>query len=101
TRYRGVVADIERAVLRPTEARQGRSRLRAIEFMRENLSKPLTLRQVSRVAGFAPHYFSRLLKEEEGMTFERYLQTLRLEHSKQTLAGTSLPIARVAELSGF
>jgi AraC-like DNA-binding protein len=99
--YRRAVADIERAILRPTAVRQSRSRRRAIAFIRENLNKPLSLRQVSRVAGFAPNYFSQLLKAEEGMGFERYLQTLRLEQAKQTLAGTSLPIARVAELSGF
>ncbi len=99
--YRSVVADVERSILQPTAARQGRSKRRAIAFMRANLGKPLTLRQVSRVAGFAPHYFSRLLKAEQGVGFELYLQTLRLEHAKQTLAGTSLPIGRAAELSGF
>jgi AraC-like DNA-binding protein len=99
--YRGVVVDIERAISSPTAARHGRSRRRAVAFMRENLGKPITLQQVSKVAGFAPYYFSRLLKAEEGVTFERYLQTLRLGRAKETLAGTSLPIGRVAELSGF
>jgi AraC-like DNA-binding protein len=99
--YRGVVTDIERALESPIAARQNRSTRRALRFMREHLSEPLTLAQVARVAGFAPNYFSRLLKREEGVTFERYLQTLRLEHAKYALRSTSLTVERVAQVSGF
>jgi YesN/AraC family two-component response regulator len=99
--HRAVVAELERTIDRPTAARQGRSRRRAVAFMRDNLGKPLTLAQVSRVAGFAPHYFSRLLKREEGVSFELYRQKLRIDHAKQTLAATNLPIGRVAELAGW
>jgi AraC-like DNA-binding protein len=99
--YRSVVADIEGAIRAPTQARQDRSTRRALRFMREHLSEPLTLPQVSRVAGFAPGYFSRLLKREVGSTFDRHLQQLRLERAKQALAGTSLSVERVAQLAGF
>jgi two-component system response regulator YesN len=56
---------------------------------------------VARVAGFAPDYFSTLLKEEEGTTFEQYVQRHRLERAKHLLSGTSMSIGRVAYLSGF
>ena len=52
--YRGVVVDIERALHSPTAARQDRSTRRALRFIREHLGEPLTLPQVSRIAGFAP-----------------------------------------------
>jgi AraC-like DNA-binding protein len=99
--YRGVVADIEAAIGNPVAARQNRSARRALRFMRAHLSERLTLGQVAKVAGFAPNYFSRLLKREQGVTFERCLQTLRLEHAKHTLISTSLTVERVAQLSGF
>jgi AraC-like DNA-binding protein len=99
--YRSVVSDIEIAIQSPTQARQDRSTRRALRFMREHLSDPLTLPQVSRVAGFAPGYFSRLLQREVGATFDRHLQKLRLERAKQALAGTTLSVERVAQLAGF
>jgi YesN/AraC family two-component response regulator len=99
--YRNVVALVERAIESPTSARQHRSTQRARKFMRDHAGEPLTLAQVARVAGFAPDYFSRLLKRDEGMTFDHYLQAIRLARAKQTLATTTLSVERVARLSGF
>lgn len=99
--YRRIVADIERAIETPTTARQERSTRRALLFVHEHLAEPLRLGRVARIAGFAPDYFSRLLKEEEGLSFERYVQKHRLERAKHLLAGTVLGVGRVAQLSGF
>ena len=99
--YRGVVSEIERAILAPTTARQGRSTRRALLYMRERLAEPLSLAEVSRVAGFAPDYFSRLLRREEGLTFELCLQRMRLERAKHMLASTPLRVTRIAQLTGF
>jgi AraC-like DNA-binding protein len=99
--YRRVAADLERAVHNPTPARQTRSTERALQFMREHLADPLTLAQVARVAAFAPGHFSKLLKREQGLTFERYLQSLRLERAKHMLTSTALHVESVAQRSGF
>src|SRR6185369_11330731 len=99
--YRRVVTDIERAIDTPTVARQERSTRRALRFVHEHLAEPMSLARVARIAGFAPDYFSRLLKEEEGLGFEQYVQKRRLERAKQLLAGTKLGIGRIAQLSGF
>ena len=86
---------------RPPFTRQGRSTQRALAFMRENLAEPLTLEQVATVAGFAPDSFSRLLKRDEGLNFDGYLQRMRLERAKHRLTSTQVPLGRVAQLSGF
>ncbi len=99
--YRRVVSDIESAVAGPTQARQDRSTRRALTFMREHLGEPLTLGQVARAAGFAPDYFSRLFKRNEGMTFEHSTQQLRVERAKQVLDETSLSVDGVRQLCGF
>jgi two-component system response regulator YesN len=99
--YRNVIALVEHAITSPTSARRSRSTQRALRFMRDHCAEPLTLAQVSRVAGFAPDYFSRLLKRDEGMTFDRCLQRLRLARAKQTLATTTLNVEQVARISGF
>jgi transcriptional regulator GlxA family with amidase domain len=45
------------------------------------LAEPLTLARVARVAGFAPDYFSRLFKRDEGMTFTSYVQEARVDRA--------------------
>jgi AraC-like DNA-binding protein len=99
--YRRVVAGIERAMQSPTRAHRARSAQRALAFVREHLSEPLTLTEVARVAGYAPDYFSRLVKRAEGSTFEQYLQTLRLDRAKQLFTSTSLSVEQIARRVGY
>ena len=99
--YRRVVADMEEALQQPVEAHQERSLRRAVAFIRDHVSEPLNLTLVARHAGFAPNYFSRLFKRREKVTFERYVQDLRIARAKEMLARTTLSIERVGQLSGF
>jgi AraC-like DNA-binding protein len=99
--YRQVVASLSEAVRRPVPARRHRSVQRAVEYMHKHYREALSLQAVSRVAGFAPNYFSALFKQREGMTFERYIRQLRIERAKQLLVSTDLDMQRVAQLSGF
>jgi AraC-like DNA-binding protein len=99
--YRRVVSDIESAIAGPTQARQDRGTRRALTFIRDHLREPLTLAQVARAAGFAPDYFSRLFRRNEGMTFEHYTQKVRVERAKQVLDETSLSVDGVRQLCGF
>jgi AraC-like DNA-binding protein len=99
--YRRVIADMSEAAQRPMAARQNRSLRRAVAYIHRHYAEPLRRATVARIAGFAPSYFSLLFKRTEKMTFERYVQDLRIERAKQLLAGTDLGMRRVAELSGF
>jgi AraC-like DNA-binding protein len=99
--YRTAIADASDAVLRPVPARHDRSMRGAIDYIRQHYSEKLSLKQVARVAGFYPSYFSELFKERERVTFEAYVARLRLERAKQLLASTEMDVTRVAELSGF
>jgi len=99
--YRRAVADIVSAVGQPTAARHDRSLRRAIEFLRQHYAERPTLKQVARVAGFAPNYFSQLFHQAQRMTFANYLVQLRLQRAQELLAGTSLSLDRVAQLSGL
>jgi len=99
--YRKFILDIRGAVEHSIGARQERGTQRAVAFIREHLSEQLTLSQVARLAGFAPGYFSKLFKQNEGTTFQRYLLALRLERAAEMLKGTKLGIERVRQLSGF
>ncbi|HEV8244436.1 MAG TPA: AraC family transcriptional regulator, partial [Polyangiaceae bacterium] len=99
--YRHAVGDIVNVVSQPVTARRDHSLRRAEEYLRTHYQEPVTLERVARVAGFAPSYFSELFHKKQGVTFERYLTTLRLERAKQLLSGTALSLQRVAQLCGF
>jgi len=99
--YRAAIADIESALLRPPEARRERSVRRAITFVRDHLSEPLSVAKVARVAGFAPRYFSKLFVESEKKSFHRYVLEMRLERAKHMLLSTTLSAEKVGQLAGF
>jgi AraC-like DNA-binding protein len=99
--YRKVIADVELALDRPRDAHKDRSLRRAIAFIREHASEPLGLAKVSRVAGFAPGYFSKLFRRTEGITFREYTQKLRIRQAGQMLLSTTLSAEKVGHLCGF
>lgn len=99
--YRRAVADMAAAVEKPVPARHDRSLRRAVDYIHQRYSEPLSAPKVASVAGFAPKYFSYLFKQRERMTFAAYLRRVRIERARQLLGGTDLNLARVADLSGF
>jgi AraC-like DNA-binding protein len=99
--YRRLVSEIQSVLKSPTSARQERNLQQALAYIGEHLGDPLKLAQVARVAGFAPGYFSKLFKREQGVAFEQYVRDLRLERAKQMLTDTNLSVERVQRFSGF
>jgi AraC-like DNA-binding protein len=99
--YRRAVADLSGATKGPVAARHDRSMRAALEHTAQHYAEPLRAAAVAKVAGFAPKYFSRLFRQHEGTTFEKYLRGLRVERAQFLLASTELDIERVARLSGF
>jgi AraC-like DNA-binding protein len=99
--YRQLVMDIEHALRSATPARHDRGARRALAFVRDHLGEPMTLVDVARVAGFAPAYFSKLLKRREGVSFEHFVRRLRIERAKQMLSDTPFGAERIAQLCGF
>jgi AraC-like DNA-binding protein len=99
--YKKGIADIERALERPTHARQDRGMERANAYIREHFAERLSLAQVAKAAGFAPGYFSKLFAKTERLGFRDYVQRLRVERAKQMLLTTTLSAERVGQLCGF
>ena len=99
--YRRVFSDIVLALSDPKAARQDRGLRRTLAFVQNHFGEPLTLKQVARVAGFAPHDFSRLFAESEGTTFQSYLRRLRLERAKRLIATTTFGMEHIGQLCGF
>ncbi|MCV3278537.1 AraC family transcriptional regulator [Aeromonas hydrophila] len=73
---------------------------RAAELMQDDCSSPLTLAQLSTVAGLTPSHFVRSFSRHYGMTPHAYLLDQRIRHAR-TLLKRGEPLAEVALASGF
>jgi AraC-like DNA-binding protein len=99
--YARAVLDLADAAARPTAARHDRSMHRAEAYIREHLGSALRLKQVARLSGFAPAYFSQLFQRTQGTPFGEYVRRLRVKRAKELLLGTALDLDRVAQMTGL
>jgi AraC-like DNA-binding protein len=99
--YRHAVREVVATTQEPTTLGQDRSLRRAVGFARQHLAEPLSLARVAKIAGYSLGHFARLFKREHGVSFERYLQGMRLEHAKTMLIETRLDMKQVASRCGF
>ena len=74
---------------------------KAVNYIKRNFSGRLTLEDVARHVGFSPAYFSKVFKDEMGMTFNKYLGSLRVERSKKLLLFSALPMDGICAAVGF
>ncbi len=76
--------------------------LRAAQtFISEHLAEPLTLRAVAQAAYITPPHLIRLFRQRLGTTPARYWWQLRLDRGVELLRETGLPIAEIAQRTGF
>ncbi|PLT35374.1 helix-turn-helix domain-containing protein [Bacillus sp. V5-8f] len=73
----------------------------AIQYIQLNYGDALTLKDISNKVYLSPSYFSRLFKEETGMTFVEYVTFVRVQKAKGMLRLSSLPIEVIANNTGF
>lgn len=96
----------ERALLDLASAQaQRRSRrdalFRVVRYVRENLTRRMSLADAAAAADLSPNYLAHLLKKETGKTFTDLVTERRMEKAQELLAHTTLRIAEVAEAVGF
>lgn len=68
---------------------------RAAELMQDDSASPLSLSQLSAVAGLTPSHFVRAFSQHYGMTPHAYLLDRRIRHAR-TLLKQGQPLAEVA-----
>jgi AraC-like DNA-binding protein len=74
---------------------------KAEDFIMENLSRKISLKEISKAAGFSSPYFSTLFKAEMGENFSSYLNRLRVKKASALLTDTNLSLSRIAASCGF
>lgn len=73
----------------------------ALGYIKRKYFEPITLKAVADVVYISPSHFSRIFKEQVGVTVVEYLTDYRLDKSKNLLKTTSLPMDAIAVRTGF
>ncbi|MNO28415.1 Bifunctional transcriptional activator/DNA repair enzyme AdaA [compost metagenome] len=73
----------------------------AAAYLREHYQEPFSAKKLGESTNFHPVYIARCMQKVFGCSPSAYLQRLRIEHAKEQLLQTDLPIERIAEEVGF
>ena len=73
----------------------------AINYMRENLQKKVTLEDLASYVGYSPSHFGQLFKEKTGQSPLNYLCQLKIQRACQMLDFTDMKIKEITEELGF
>lgn len=74
----------------------------AITYIHQNQHRSdISLKEVADVVNLSPSHLASLFKAKVGVSYMRYLTSLRLEQAKKLLRTTDLTIAAVAEAVGY
>jgi len=72
-----------------------------IKYVENHYQEEIDLRTISSVVGLNPEYFSRFFKKYMGISFLKYLNTVRLHHVHQDLLNTDYSITEILAKNGF
>lgn len=73
----------------------------AIHFMRENIHKQLTLKEIADHVGFSPSHFSTLFQKKTGFSPLNYLSQLKIQQACHWLDFSDMKINQIAMTIGF
>lgn len=72
------------------------------DYIRDHISEPLSLKQLSSRFGLVAHYLSKLFKSHTGMSPAQYIQTMRIEAAKRMLVEHPSMLSKdIAEQLGY
>ena len=71
------------------------------EYMIVNHARKLSLEEAAALVGYSPAYFSRIFKDEMGISFKEALNGIRIEKSKNLLLSSTASIAEICSMAGF
>ena len=72
-----------------------------IKYINDNVTKPISLNDVSTTAHLSKEYTSRLFKQEMGMTVSEYINRQKLLLAKDMLANTNISLQTVSSNLGY
>ncbi len=70
-------------------------------YIEENFDKELSLDEVSQRVNISPYYFSKVFKEENGVSFIEYLTNIRIEKAKELLSHSDYSMKEICQMCGY
>jgi AraC-like DNA-binding protein len=74
---------------------------RVCDRIEADLAGELSIAELAREAHLSPYHFSRAFKEATGLPPHSYLTARRIEHAKELLATSEMPMSEIATEVGF
>lgn len=74
---------------------------RIISYINENLESKITLKEIAEIEHLSLYYLSHFIKKHMGMSFQEYLNHIRLDKSVKLLTSTDKTITEISYKSGF
>lgn len=92
---------IEALLLKKTENSYHPGVQRSLEYMEENFSQPLTLKEIAGHVAMNETYLSNLFKKETGVGVVDYLNRIRIQEAKKLLLSTNDKNYEIGEKVGI
>lgn len=73
----------------------------AKKYIEKNLGGNLNLSDIASHVHFSPTYFSKIFKENEGVTLSKYINGQRIEAAKNYIMNSDMTIREICCLCGF
>lgn len=74
---------------------------RALQYLREHLSQPVSLAEVAQLVNLSPSHLSRLFRAQTGETPGQFIERERMSRARQLLTFTSRSISAISADVGF
>jgi AraC-like DNA-binding protein len=72
-----------------------------IKYIYLNYDKKITLVDLSNIVYLNPYYISHLIKNTSGLSFQNFLNYVRLEYAEKLLVENELTLTQISQLCGF
>ena len=74
---------------------------RVREYIDAHLNEKISIESLANTIGLSKFHFARAFKQSEGVTPHDYLIQRRVKRAMELLAGTDLPLSKIAAAVGF
>lgn len=97
-----ILIDIMRQLQQPVPVETENEMVRYIaDYVQKNFMEKLSLKEITKKYNYSLTHVSQTFHKETGMTFQEYIQSVRIRESCRLLINTSKKISDIAALAGY
>ena len=72
-----------------------------VRYIQDHFCEDLSIASLSEQFGFSPNYISNLLKQELGISYNKYISQLRMNRAKELLISTNQSVKEITSACGY